>query len=82
MKLSLANADFVVSSIKKTERTRKAPTAFTTSTMQQEASKKLGFQTQRTMRAAQQLYEGVDIEGMGADGVFLHYDSIKEVFNI
>lgn len=72
-------AEFKVTGVKKSVR-RKSPAApFTTSTMQQEASKKLGFQTSKTMRAAQQLYEGVEIEGMGAVGLitYMRTDSLR-----
>ncbi|MBQ4486199.1 MAG: type I DNA topoisomerase, partial [Oscillospiraceae bacterium] len=62
-------AQFTVVSVKNSKRKRSPAPPFTTSTMQQEASRKMGFQTQRTMRAAQQLYEGVDVEGMGAVGL-------------
>lgn len=75
----LDNAQFVVKNVKKSVR-RKSPAApFTTSTMQQEASKKLGFQTAKTMRTAQQLYEGVEIEGMGAVGLitYMRTDSLR-----
>ncbi len=75
----LNGAEFTVSGVKKSVR-RKSPAApFTTSTMQQEASKKLGFQTSKTMRAAQQLYEGVEIEGMGAVGLitYMRTDSLR-----
>ncbi len=58
----LKGAKFVVSDVKKGERVKKAPLPFTTSTMQQEASQLLGFSTQKTMRLAQQLYEGVEIK--------------------
>lgn len=58
----LEGADYKVSDIKKGQRSQKAPLPFTTSTMQQEASKTLNFATQKTMRIAQQLYEGVDIK--------------------
>lgn len=68
-----------VDSIKKTARSKKAPLPFTTSTLQQEASKTLNFSTQKTMRLAQQLYEGVDIEGMGTIGIitYLRTDSTR-----
>ena len=61
------------------ERIRKAPLPFTTSTLQQEASKALNFGTQKTMRIAQQLYEGVDIKGNGTVGVitYLRTDSTR-----
>ena len=73
------DGDFVVSSIQKTERERKKPLPFTTSTLQQEAVKALNFSTQKTMRIAQQLYEGVDIKGMGTVGLitYLRTDSVR-----
>lgn len=76
---SLKGADFNVSDIKTTEKVQKAPLPFTTSTLQQEASKVLGFTTQKTMRIAQQLYEGVDIAGSGTVGIitYLRTDSTR-----
>ncbi|MBQ4362476.1 MAG: type I DNA topoisomerase, partial [Oscillospiraceae bacterium] len=73
------NAQFTVVSVKNSKRKRSPAPPFTTSTMQQEASRKMGFQTQRTMRAAQQLYEGVDVEGMGAVGLitYMRTDSLR-----
>ena len=73
------NAKFVVSDVKKGERIRKAPLPFTTSTLQQEASKVLNFSTQKTMRLAQQLYEGIDIKGSGTVGIitYLRTDSTR-----
>lgn len=70
---------FTVSEIKVGERTRKAAPPFTTSTLQQEASKSLSFSTQKTMRLAQQLYEGVDVKGHGTIGLisYLRTDSIR-----
>ncbi len=75
----LKNAEFKVSEVKKGERTKKAPLPFTTSTLQQEASKVLNFSTQKTMRLAQQLYEGIDIKGSGTVGVitYLRTDSTR-----
>lgn len=75
----LQNADFKVSNVKKGERIKKAPLPFTTSTLQQEASKKLNFSTQKTMRLAQQLYEGIDIKGNGTVGIitYLRTDSTR-----
>lgn len=75
----LEDADFKVDSIKKGERIKKVPLPFTTSTLQQEASKKLNFSTQKTMRLAQQLYEGVDIKGSGTVGIitYLRTDSTR-----
>lgn len=69
----------VVDSVKKSVRSKKAPLPFTTSTLQQEASKTLNFSTQKTMRLAQQLYEGVDIEGVGTAGIitYLRTDSTR-----
>ena len=73
------SAQYYVDDIKKGERTKKAPLPFTTSTLQQEASKVLNFATQKTMRIAQQLYEGIDIKGSGTVGVitYLRTDSTR-----
>ena len=64
---------------KQGERTKKPPIPFTTSTLQQEASKVLNFSTQKTMRLAQQLYEGVDVQGRGTIGLitYLRTDSTR-----
>ena len=59
----LDGAPFVVGKVKKSERQRRPYAPFTTSTIQQEASRKLGFTSKRTMQVAQQLYEGVDLGG-------------------
>lgn len=76
---SLKDASFSVTEVKKGERTKKPPLPFTTSTLQQEASKELNFSTQKTMRLAQQLYEGVDIKGEGTVGLitYLRTDSTR-----
>ncbi len=76
---ALANEEYVVDDVKTGERSKKAPLPFTTSTLQQEASKVLGFATQKTMRIAQQLYEGIDIKGNGTVGVitYLRTDSTR-----
>lgn len=70
---------FRVKEVKKSERQKKAPLPFTTSTLQQEASKQLNFATQKTMRIAQQLYEGVEIKGSGTVGLisYLRTDSTR-----
>ena len=75
----LKNEKFTVKEVKKGNRIRKAPVPFTTSTLQQEASKALNFSTQKTMRIAQQLYEGVDIKGRGSIGLitYLRTDSTR-----
>ena len=72
-------ADYSVADIKKGERIKKAPVPFTTSTLQQEASKALNFATSKTMRIAQQLYEGIDIKGNGTVGsiTYLRTDSTR-----
>ena len=69
----------MVDEVKKGERIKKAPIPFTTSTMQQEASKALNFSTQKTMRLAQQLYEGVEVKGHGTIGLitYLRTDSTR-----
>ena len=71
--------NFQVLDIKKGERTKKAPLPFTTSTLQQEASKALNFPISKTMRIAQQLYEGVEIKGQGTIGLitYLRTDSVR-----
>ncbi len=73
------SAEYTVEDIKKSERTKKAPVPFTTSTLQQEASKALNFATAKTMRIAQQLYEGIDIKGNGTVGLitYLRTDSTR-----
>ena len=75
----LEGVDYSVEEVKKGERFKKAPVPFTTSTMQQEASKVLNFATQKTMRIAQQLYEGIDIKGNGTVGLitYLRTDSTR-----
>ncbi len=75
----LEHAVYEVSEVKKGERTKKAPLPFTTSTLQQEASKALNFSTQKTMRLAQQLYEGIEIKGQGTVGLitYLRTDSTR-----
>lgn len=75
----LEQADFTVSELRKGERVRKPPLPFTTSTLQQDASNRLGFSTSKTMRVAQQLYEGVDLEGEGTVGIikYLRTDSTR-----
>ena len=79
IKKILDQAQYEVSSVKNGERIKKAPLPFTTSTLQQEASKVLNFSTQKTMRLAQQLYEGVDIKGNGTAGIitYLRTDSTR-----
>ena len=75
----LKKAAYKITEIKNSERMRKAPLPFTTSTLQQEASKSLNFSTQKTMRIAQQLYEGVEIKGQGLVGLisYLRTDSTR-----
>ena len=75
----LENAEYEITEVKKGERIKNAPLPFTTSTLQQEAAKTLNFSTQKTMRLAQQLYEGVDIKGNGTVGMitYLRTDSTR-----
>ena len=72
-------SDFGIESIKKSEKVKKSPLPFTTSTLQQEAAKTLNMSTKRTMNIAQQLYEGVDIKGRGTIGLitYLRTDSTR-----
>lgn len=75
----LKSNEYIVTGVKKSVH-KKAPAApFTTSTMQQEASRKLGFQARRTMKAAQELYEGIDVEQLGAVGLitYMRTDSLR-----
>ena len=76
---ALKGASYVVSEINEGERVKKAPIPFTTSTLQQEASKKLNYSTQKTMRLAQQLYEGVEVKGKGTIALitYLRTDSTR-----
>ena len=76
---SLKKEKYQVVDVKKSERVKKAPLPFTTSTLQQEAAKALNFSTQKTMRLAQQLYEGIDIKGQGTVGLitYLRTDSVR-----
>ncbi len=76
---NLEQQTYQVLDVKRGSRVKKAPLPFTTSTLQQEASKRLNFSTQKTMRLAQQLYEGIDIKGQGTVGVitYLRTDSIR-----
>ena len=75
----IESCEYKVLEVKKGERTKKPPLPFRTSTLQQEASKHLNFSTQKTMRLAQQLYEGVDIKGSGTVGLitYLRTDSTR-----
>ncbi|MBQ8928324.1 MAG: type I DNA topoisomerase [Oscillospiraceae bacterium] len=75
----LEKAKFVVSGIKKRITKKQPAPPFITSTLQQEASKRLGFQSKRTMKAAQELYEGIDVDGMGAVGLitYMRTDSLR-----
>lgn len=75
----LKKSKFAVSDLKETKRAKKSPLPFTTSTLQQEAAKNLNFSTQKTMRLAQGLYEGVTIKGRGTVGLitYLRTDSTR-----
>ena len=75
----ISKEKFKVLEVKKGERVKKAPLPFTTSTLQQEASKALNFPISKTMRIAQQLYEGVDVKGQGTVGLitYLRTDSVR-----
>lgn len=75
----LEDAEFTAVSVKKGVRNRQPAPPFTTSTMQQEASRKLNFQARRTMKVAQELYEGIEIEGVGSVGLitYMRTDSLR-----
>ena len=72
-------ASFAVESVKNGQRVRKAPDPFTTSTLQQDASRRLNFSPAKTMRLAQQLYEGIEVKGRGLTGLisYLRTDSTR-----
>ncbi len=75
----LQGADYIVTGLKKSQRKKQPAPPFTTSTLQQEASRKLSFQARRTMKAAQELYEGIEVPGMGAVGLitYMRTDSLR-----
>ena len=75
----LQDAEYTVTKVKNGTRKKSPAPPFITSTLQQEASRKLGFQSRRTMRVAQELYEGVEIDGMGATGLitYMRTDSLR-----
>ncbi len=75
----LENSTFAVTELKKGTRKKTPAPPFITSTLQQEASRKLGFRSSRTMKIAQELYEGIDVEGMGAVGLitYMRTDSLR-----
>ncbi len=75
----LKGVDYIVTGLKKSQRKKQPAPPFTTSTLQQEASRKLSFQARRTMKAAQELYEGIEVPGMGAVGLitYMRTDSLR-----
>jgi len=75
----IENAEYIVKEVKKSQRKRTPAPPFTTSTMQQEASRKLGFTLKKTMSVAQALYEGVKVEGKGTVGLitYMRTDSTR-----
>ncbi len=79
IKAALEKSEFKIADIKSSQRIKKAPVPFTTSTLQQTAASRINFATSKTMRIAQQLYEGVEIKGQGTVGLitYLRTDSIR-----
>ncbi len=77
--MELEKEEFLVDSVKKGKKNRTPAPPFITSTLQQEASRKLGFQARRTMKAAQELYEGVEVQGQGSMGLitYMRTDSLR-----
>lgn len=75
----IGDSDFIVKDLKKGKRNISPPPPFITSTLQQDASRKLGFQAKRTMKVAQELYEGIEVKGMGAVGLitYMRTDSLR-----
>ncbi|MEG1304617.1 MAG: DNA topoisomerase, partial [Oscillospiraceae bacterium] len=78
-KIQNQGADYAITDIKKGKRTRVPEPPFITSTLQQDASRRLGFTSRRTMRAAQELYEGIDIDELGSMGLitYMRTDSLR-----
>lgn len=76
---NLLDAEYTITKVRNGTRKKQPAPPFITSTLQQEASRKLGFQSRRTMKVAQELYEGVDVEGMGATGLitYMRTDSLR-----
>ena len=79
IKALIESGDFTVTDIKRKEKKRQPAPPFTTSSLQQEAGRKLSFTTAKTMQVVQQLYEGVDLEGEGAQGLvtYIRTDSVR-----
>ena len=79
MLADLENAEYVVTGVKKGTRKKNPAPPFITSTLQQEASRRLSFQARRTMKAAQELYEGVDVKDLGTVGLitYMRTDSLR-----
>ena len=75
----IINADFIVTKVRNGTRKKSPYPPFITSTLQQEASRKLGYQSRRTMKIAQELYEGIDVEGYGPTGLitYMRTDSLR-----
>lgn len=75
----LADAEYTITKVRNGTRKKQPAPPFITSTLQQEASRKLGFQSRRTMKVAQELYEGVEIDEMGATGLitYMRTDSLR-----
>lgn len=75
----LLDAEYTITKVRNGTRKKQPAPPFITSTLQQEASRKLGFQSRRTMKVAQELYEGVEVEGMGATGLitYMRTDSLR-----
>ena len=75
----LQGAEYMITKVRHGTRKKSPAPPFITSTLQQEASRKLGFQSRRTMKVAQELYEGVEIQGMGATGLitYMRTDSLR-----
>ncbi len=76
---AVSKADFTVSSIKKSKRTKNPAPPFTTSTLQQEANRRMGFHSEKTMRIAQELYEGINLGTLGTHGLitYMRTDSLR-----